>query len=151
MDIRRIVNPATPSDASGSGCRHTLGRIRMEKDTFNVEFPDTVFLFGAFELLVRRQLLVSAGTPVKVGTRAIAILIQLVKRAGELVSNEELVAAAWPSTFVHRANLKVNVANLRRLAALQTLQNAGQPTRVGRRSRLYRSRRANAWQQSGGR
>ena len=75
----------------------------MEKDTFNVEFPDTVFLFGAFELLVRRQLLVSAGTPVKVGTRAIAILIQLVKRAGELVSNEELVAAAWPSTFVHGA------------------------------------------------
>jgi predicted ATPase/DNA-binding winged helix-turn-helix (wHTH) protein len=89
----------------------------METYTLNGESPDTVYLFGAFELLVRQQLLVSAGTPVKIGTRAIAILVQLVKRAGELVSNEELVAAAWPSTFVHRANLKVNVANLRRALA----------------------------------
>ncbi len=74
-----------------------------------------MYRFGAFELLVRRQLLVHAGTPVSVGTRALAILTLLVERAGELVTKEELVAGAWPSTFVHQANLKVNVANVRRV------------------------------------
>ena len=115
MDIRRIVNPATPSDASRAGCRHTLARTRMARYTLNGDSPDAVYLFGAFELLVRQQLLVHVGTPVPVGTRALAILTLLVERAGELVTKEELVATAWPSTFVHEANLKVNVANLRRL------------------------------------
>jgi predicted ATPase/DNA-binding winged helix-turn-helix (wHTH) protein len=88
---------------------HADGRRR-----FNVESRETCYLFGAFELLVRRQLLMHAGTPVQVGSRALAILTLLVERAGELVTKEELVAAAWPSTFVHQDNLKVNVANLRR-------------------------------------
>ena len=83
-----------------------------------------MYQFGAFELFVRRQLLVHAGTPVSVGTRALAILTLLVERAGELVTKEELVARAWPSTFVHEANLKVNVANLRRaLSGRETRQD----------------------------
>jgi predicted ATPase len=78
---------------------------------------DSNYQFGAFELLPRRQLLVHAGTPVRIGSRARALLTVLVENAGELVSKEKLIAAAWPSTFVEDSNLKVNIANLRRALA----------------------------------
>lgn len=81
---------------------------------------DSHYRFGGFELLVRRQLLVHAGAPVRVGSRALAILTVLVEAAGELVTKEKLIAAAWPSTFVDDSNLKVNVAGLRR--AIESLE-----------------------------
>lgn len=76
---------------------------------------DTIHRFGAFELLPRRQLLIHAGRPVAIGSRALAILSHLVENAGSLVSREALLAAAWPKIFVHPGNLKVNVASLRRV------------------------------------
>jgi predicted ATPase/DNA-binding winged helix-turn-helix (wHTH) protein len=76
---------------------------------------DTVYRFGAFELLKDRQLLFYAGTPVHVGSRALSILALLVERAGALVTREELIAAAWPTTIVDDSNLKVNIAHLRRV------------------------------------
>ncbi|TIU43339.1 MAG: transcriptional regulator, partial [Mesorhizobium sp.] len=75
---------------------------------------DSEYRFGAFELFVRRQLLMHAGTPVRVGSWAIAILTALVAAAGDIVTKQELIAAAWPTTFVDDSNLKVNVASLRR-------------------------------------
>jgi hypothetical protein len=70
--------------------------------------------FGAFELLARRQLLVHADTPVRIGGRALAILTVLIEGAGDIVTKEKLIAATWPSTFVDDSNLKVNISNLRR-------------------------------------
>ncbi|WP_247416002.1 winged helix-turn-helix domain-containing protein [Bradyrhizobium sp. 159] len=52
--------------------------------------------------------------PVKLGGRAFELLRLLVQRRGELVSKNELMAAAWPGTFVHDSNLKVNMWSLRR-------------------------------------
>ena len=75
---------------------------------------DSDYRFGAFELLVRRQLLLHADAPVRVGSRALAILTVLVEGAGDIVTKERLIAAAWPSTFVDEGNLKVNIAHLRR-------------------------------------
>jgi len=76
---------------------------------------DAIYRFGAFELFPRRQLLVHAGTPVTIGSRAVAILTHLVEHAGSLISQDALLAAAWPNLFVHPGNLKVNVAGLRRV------------------------------------
>jgi predicted ATPase/DNA-binding winged helix-turn-helix (wHTH) protein len=78
---------------------------------------DADYRFGAFELLVRRQLLVHAASPVHIGSRALAILTVLVEAAGELVTKQKLIAAAWPTTFVDDSNLKVNICNLRRALA----------------------------------
>jgi len=78
---------------------------------------DSDYRFGSFELLVRRQRLVHAGAPVRIGSRAIALLTALVAGAGDLVTREKLIAAAWPTTFVEESNLKVNIANLRRALA----------------------------------
>jgi predicted ATPase/DNA-binding winged helix-turn-helix (wHTH) protein len=73
-----------------------------------------MFSFGQFSLIPARQILLRNGIPMRVGSRALSILTALVERRGELVTRDELMAAAWPKLFVHESNLKVNMANLRR-------------------------------------
>ena len=53
-------------------------------------------------------------TRVHVGTRALEILTALVERHGELVTRQELIARAWPDAVVEEANLKVQIAALRK-------------------------------------
>jgi predicted ATPase len=52
--------------------------------------------------------------PVRLGSRAFDILSALVERAGEVVGKDELIARAWPQTFVEETNLKIQVSGLRR-------------------------------------
>jgi predicted ATPase/DNA-binding winged helix-turn-helix (wHTH) protein len=70
--------------------------------------------FGPFRLSVRRRRLFCGSDEVHLGSRAMDVLLALASRRGELVTREELFAAAWPNTFVHDSNLKVTVASLRR-------------------------------------
>ena len=61
-----------------------------------------------------QQLLLEDEAPVRLGSRALEILMALVERAGELVSKTELTARVWPSTFVDENTLRVHIAGLRR-------------------------------------
>ena len=61
--------------------------------------------FGPFHLLPTRRLLLQAGKPVRLGSRALEILIALVERPGELVSKGEIMERVWPDTFVEEGNL----------------------------------------------
>jgi DNA-binding winged helix-turn-helix (wHTH) protein len=70
--------------------------------------------FGPFRLVAARRLLLEGDKPVRLGGRAFDILTALVERAGNLVSKDELIAQAWPTTFVDEANLKIQVSALRR-------------------------------------
>src|ERR1700727_1196307 len=70
--------------------------------------------FGPYRLLASRRLVLEGDKPVRLGSRAFDILTTLVERAGEVVSKEELIARAWPTTFVEDANLKIQVSALRR-------------------------------------
>jgi predicted ATPase/DNA-binding winged helix-turn-helix (wHTH) protein len=70
--------------------------------------------FGPYRLVPARQLLLEANNPLRIGTRALDILIALVERSGQLVSKEELIARVWPNTFVEEGNLRVHVAMLRK-------------------------------------
>ena len=70
--------------------------------------------FGPFRLNSAQQLLLEGDAPVRLGARALEILVALVERAGELVSKGELMARVWPNTTVDESNLKVHVAGLRR-------------------------------------
>src|SRR6201994_3588379 len=73
-----------------------------------------VISFGPFRLLAAQRLLLEDDKPVRLGSRAFDILTALVERAGEVVGREELIARAWPATFVEEANLKIQVSALRR-------------------------------------
>jgi len=70
--------------------------------------------FGPFRLLPDQRLLLEGDRPLRLGSRALEILVALVERAGDLVSKGELMARVWPDTFVEEANLRVQVAALRR-------------------------------------
>jgi DNA-binding winged helix-turn-helix (wHTH) protein len=72
------------------------------------------FSFGPFRLFPARLLLLEADKPVRLGSRALDILIVLVERRGELISKEDLIARVWPNTFVEAGNLRVHMAALRR-------------------------------------
>ena len=70
--------------------------------------------FGPYRLLAAQRLLLEGDRPVRLGSRAFDILAALVERAGEVVGKEQLIARAWPQTFVEEANLKIQVSALRR-------------------------------------
>ena len=70
--------------------------------------------FGPFVLFPKQWLLLKADKSIRLGSRALDILITLLEHPGELVSKEELMARVWPHTFVEPANLTVHIAALRR-------------------------------------
>ncbi|TCL71764.1 winged helix-turn-helix domain-containing protein [Rhizobium sp. BK251] len=72
------------------------------------------YCFGDYRFIPDRQLLTLRDNPLHVGSRALDLLHVLVSHAGEVVGKDELIRFAWPDTFVHESNLKVNIAALRR-------------------------------------
>ncbi len=75
---------------------------------------DRSLRFGPFELFPQRRALIEGGKPLRLGSRALEVLIVLVEHAGELLSNKDLLARAWPDTYVEEANLRVQVMALRK-------------------------------------
>ncbi|HEY4081506.1 MAG TPA: winged helix-turn-helix domain-containing protein [Burkholderiaceae bacterium] len=70
--------------------------------------------FGPFELLPERRQLLERGEPVRLGSRALELLIALTERAGELMSRSELESRLWPSTVVEETSLRVHISALRK-------------------------------------
>ena len=70
--------------------------------------------FGPYRLFAPQRLLLEGDKPVRLGSRAFDILAALVERAGKVVGKEQLIARAWPQTFVEESNLKIQVSALRR-------------------------------------
>src|SRR5580658_6862432 len=70
--------------------------------------------FGGFRLLPTQRLLVNGDEPIRLGGRALDLLIALSRRPGQLISKQELTATVWPDTFVDESNLKVHISALRR-------------------------------------
>jgi predicted ATPase/DNA-binding winged helix-turn-helix (wHTH) protein len=71
--------------------------------------------FGPFELLPAQKTLLEEGRPVRLGGRAVELLIALTQRAGDLITKDELTARAWPGAVVDDANLRVHVSALRKV------------------------------------
>ncbi|MBZ9653648.1 ATP-binding protein [Phyllobacterium lublinensis] len=76
--------------------------------------PDNVVAFGPFLLHSEHRRLFCGAEEVRLGGRAMEMLVILAQKKGDVVHKEELYNAAWPGIFVHEANLKVTIASLRR-------------------------------------
>ncbi|MBS7703033.1 ATP-binding protein [Chelatococcus asaccharovorans] len=61
-----------------------------------------------------RRLLLRDGEPVRVGSRALDLLIALVDRAGDVVGKHELLDVVWKGVVVDEAAVRVHLASLRR-------------------------------------
>lgn len=78
--------------------------------------------FGPFEFYPSSGVLFKQNNPVRIGSRALALLTELAQNAGHFVSIDQLVKAAWPNTIVEETNLRVQIAGLRRLLDDDTSQ-----------------------------
>jgi predicted ATPase/DNA-binding winged helix-turn-helix (wHTH) protein len=70
--------------------------------------------FGPFSLFAVERLLKKGDEPVPLGGRALDILIALAERAGEVVTRKELISTVWPDVTVEEANLRFQMAALRK-------------------------------------
>src|SRR5215475_16004697 len=75
---------------------------------------DESFTFGSFQLIAVQRMLLEDGKPLRLGSRAIDILIALVEGAGETIHKDQLIARTWPDTVVDEGALRVHVAAWRR-------------------------------------
>ena len=71
-------------------------------------------VFGDFELAPAARALWRSGTPVKLGSRALDILIALASRPGEILSKDELTQLVWRGSSVDETALRVGVSAARK-------------------------------------
>lgn len=70
--------------------------------------------FGPYQVHPRQRLVLEAGQPLRLGRRAVEILLVLLEHAGQVVSKQQLIARVWPKSVVEDTNLRVHVAALRK-------------------------------------
>jgi len=74
-----------------------------------------LYAFQDFRLDVGERLLLRKGDRVQLPEKAFATLCVLVRRSGQLVAKDELLAQVWPDTVVEENNLDKNISLLRRV------------------------------------
>jgi len=72
------------------------------------------YQFGEFLLEGAERRLSRAGRPVQLPPKTHAVLLELVRRAGSLVTKTELLERVWPEAFVEEGILAVHISGLRR-------------------------------------
>ena len=75
---------------------------------------EETFVFGSFRLIPAQRMLLEDEKPLRLGSRALDILITLVESAGETIGKDLLIARTWPDTVVDEGALRVHVAALRK-------------------------------------
>ncbi len=73
-----------------------------------------VLTFGRFRLDPVQHVLREGDKTLRLGSRALELLIVLTQRTGEVVSKHELIAKVWPKTIVQDSTLRVHIAALRK-------------------------------------
>jgi predicted ATPase/DNA-binding winged helix-turn-helix (wHTH) protein len=88
-----------------------MNRRALEDD---VPVDGESFAFGSFRLIPAQRMLLEGGKPLRLGSRALDLLVTLVESAGETIHKDRLIARTWPDTVVDDGALRVHVAALRK-------------------------------------
>ena len=78
------------------------------------DVSNSVLAFGPFRLLPAERRLERDGTQVRLGGRALDLLIVLVERAGEVVPGRTLLETVWHDVNVEESSLRFHIKNLRK-------------------------------------
>ena len=92
-------------------------RIQEEDDTPAVgpsALRGKIASFGPFRLHATERVLEKNGTALKIGSRALDILIALLEHAPEVVSKRDLIRRVWGQLVVDEVSLRFHVAALRK-------------------------------------
>ena len=76
---------------------------------------DVVWSFGPFRLYPVERRLERSGESIAIGSRALDILVVLVKEAGSVINKRTLMTKAWKNIVVDESNLRVNIGLLRKI------------------------------------
>ncbi|WP_426157357.1 ATP-binding protein [Pseudomonas sp. TSRC2-2] len=76
--------------------------------------PNQAIAFGPYRIHPGQRLLLEGQQPLRLGRRAMDILLILLAHAGEVVSKQQLMAGVWPDSVVEDINLRVHMAALRK-------------------------------------
>jgi predicted ATPase/DNA-binding winged helix-turn-helix (wHTH) protein len=77
--------------------------------------PDPfVYEFVEYRLDPGQRVLTRHGTPVELGSRAMDVLLALLRRHGEVATKTAIMAEVWPGTIVEDNNLTTQIASVRR-------------------------------------
>jgi predicted ATPase len=94
------------------------GSPRAQEDDAPAAGPSALWgriaSFGPFRLHATGRLLEKNGTAVKIGSRALDILITLLEHAPEVVSRRDLIRRVWGKLVVDEVSLRFHVAALRK-------------------------------------
>jgi DNA-binding winged helix-turn-helix (wHTH) protein len=66
---------------------------------------ERAIVFGPFRLFPRQRILLEGDVPLRVGSRALDMLIALLERPGDLISKSDLMERVWPNTYVEESKL----------------------------------------------
>src|SRR5258708_17943005 len=88
-----------------------MNREALEDDS---PMDEETFAFGSFRLIPAERMLLEDGKALRLGSRALDILVTLVESAGETIRKDQLIARTWPDTVVDEGALRVHVAALRK-------------------------------------
>ena len=88
--------------------------MNMRDPQFKGPISQDVICFGPFRLSVTERILENGGVRLRLGSRALDILIALVERPTEVVSKRELIARVWPDLAVDEGSLRYHVLALRK-------------------------------------
>ncbi|MGA3802033.1 ATP-binding protein [Pseudomonas fluorescens] len=76
--------------------------------------PEQAVHFGPYRVYPGQRLVMEADQPLRLGRRAMDILLILLEHAGNVVSKQQLIARVWPNSVVEDINLRVHMAALRK-------------------------------------
>ncbi|WP_207848843.1 MULTISPECIES: winged helix-turn-helix domain-containing protein [unclassified Pseudomonas] len=76
--------------------------------------PNQAIGFGPYRIYTGQRLVMEGDQPLRLGRRAMDILLMLLAHAGEVVSKQQLLAGVWPDSVVEDINLRVHMAALRK-------------------------------------
>ena len=102
----------------GSSSKATASEIRVgvigSAYVEGLQSADVMLSFGSFRLIPAQRMLLEDGKSLRLGSRALDILVTLVESAGETIHKDQLIARTWPDTVVDEGSLRVHVAALRK-------------------------------------
>jgi DNA-binding winged helix-turn-helix (wHTH) protein len=78
-----------------------------------------IYRFGPFQLDSARRRLLRGNDPILLSDRHLEILLQLATKAGQIISKDDLIAAAWQDVAVADNSIEQAISSLRKTLGLQ--------------------------------
>ncbi|SFM68998.1 Predicted ATPase [Variovorax sp. OV329] len=88
--------------------------MQPEQTPSTQEPTEVCWRFGAFVVWEGQRRVERDGQEVRMGSRSFELLLQLISRAGEVVSKGDLLATVWAGVVVEEASVRVHISTLRK-------------------------------------